>query len=124
MPDVTLIYHKSVQLYYTNLEHANPDEVEEVCQRSQKFIAQFPEKSVLSLINIKGIRFNARVIQIIKETTKKNRPYVSRTALVGLDGLTRILIQTVSQFSQREIKVFDSHYEAQEWLIERAEVVA
>lgn len=80
---------------------------------------EFDEGSAHVLANCTGMRFNSDVIQIVKNTTKTNRPYVRTTAVVGLEGFTKILVKVVISFSGRDMKLYDTAEEAKDWLAER-----
>lgn len=120
MPSVRIIQEQDTKIVYNDMAFAKPEEAIACCQDSQRIIGSFPEGSALVLVDVSGMRFNRDVIQVVKETTRKNKPYVKTTAVFGLEGFTKILINSVISFSGRDMKLFKNKEEALNWLLERA----
>lgn len=108
--------HGEVRYLYNDMSACTPEEAKACLQRSHEEMKQEPEKSVLVLANVKNIRFNKDIVQTFKDVTKKNAPYVKTTAVYGLEGFTKLLVNTVAKFSKREMKAFDDLEQAREWL--------
>ena len=108
---------KSLRYLYNNMADCLPNQAEECLYKSHELMSHEPENSVYVLANVKGIRFNKDIIQVFKDVTKKNAPYVKTTAVYGLDGFAKLLINTVVKFSRREMRVFDDLDQAKEWLL-------
>ncbi|MFA0962529.1 hypothetical protein AB9P05_12060 [Roseivirga sp. BDSF3-8] len=119
MPSVDVINHNGAKLVINDMSYASPEEVISCCERSIEIMKQFGEGSAHVLANCTGMRFNSDVIQIVKNTTKTNRPYVRTTAVVGLEGFTKILVKVVISFSGRDMKICETEAEAKNWLAER-----
>lgn len=102
------------------MSEAKPAEVTELCMLSREFLKEYAPHSAYVLANVKNIRFNSQVIQIIKETTKINSPFVKATAVYGLEGFTTILLKVVASFSKREMIAVKSLEEGKEWLYQQS----
>ncbi|MCC5919940.1 MAG: STAS/SEC14 domain-containing protein [Cyclobacteriaceae bacterium] len=120
MAKLSTLRHQGTDLYYTDLSDSHPEEVIELCKKSQQKMKAYEFGSVLSLINVSNIRFDKDVIQVIKETTKANKPYIKASAVVGLSGFTKVLIKVVMSFSGRDLRVFDDLESAKNWLSSKA----
>jgi hypothetical protein len=116
MASVGFIYYDNLPILYTNLAGARSEEIISICQKSRQLMQTLPENSVFSLINIQGIHLNNESLLVIKETMRANRAFVKVSALFGLEGLTKTLIQIVTVFSGREVKVFADLEKAKQWL--------
>ena len=103
------------------MSEAKPSDVIELCMQSREAMKKCAPHSAYVLVNVKNIRFNSQVIQVIKETTKINSPFVKTTAVYGLEGFTFTLSQMVAKFSGREIKPVASLEEGKEWLLKQAQ---
>ena len=79
-----------------------------------------PPGSLLVMTVVRDARYNAAVLQGMKELAAHNAPYVKASAVVGMSGLHRIAYQAVILFSKRNIKVFDQESEALDWLVTQA----
>ncbi|MGB3181948.1 MAG: hypothetical protein WBB45_11195 [Cyclobacteriaceae bacterium] len=119
MPSVDIIHHNGAKIVHNDMSYASPEEVIHCCEKSIETMKQFDHGSAHVLADCSGMRFNSDVIQIVKNTTKTNRPYVRTTAVVGLEGFTKILVKVVISFSGRDMKICDSVGQAKDWLAER-----
>ncbi len=116
MPSCTTIKYKTIDIVYTDISGASPEEAIQVFDQNQQIIAGFPENSVYSLVNAKDARFNSRLIQKIKETVKKNNSKNKATAVCGLSHLTRLMVNSIVSFTGRQMKLTETVDEAKEWL--------
>jgi len=55
----------------------------------------------------KGAGYDLEVIEKLKESAGGNKPYVRASAVVGLDGLQKVVYNAVTLFSKRTLPVFD-----------------
>lgn len=120
MGSVSTIMYKGISILYNDMSEARPSDVIELCMQSREAMKKCAPHSVYVLVNVKNIRFNSQVIQVIKETTKINSPFVKTTAVYGLEGFTLTLVQMVAKFSGRELRPVATLEEGKEWLVEQA----
>jgi len=95
----------------------DPDETIRSIEHSKSVVARHPPKSLLILTNVRDARYNAAVLQALKELAKHDEPYVKASAVVGMSGLHRIAYQAVILFTKRNIQVFDDEAAAMDWLV-------
>lgn len=119
MASVNVITHNGARIVYNDMSNGSPEEVISCCSKSVEIMKDFEPCTAHVLANCTGMRFNSDVIQIVKNTTKTNKPYVRTTAVVGLEGFTKILVKVVISFSGRDMKICDTVEQAKEWLAER-----
>lgn len=94
----------------------DPQEALREVKRSMELVARQPPGSLRVMTYVRDARYNAAVLQAMKELAAHNAPYVKASAVVGMSGLHRIAYQAVILFSKRNIKVFDDQAEALDWL--------
>jgi hypothetical protein len=94
----------------------DPQEAIREVRHSMEVVARQPPASLLVLTQVRDARYNAAVLQQMKELAAHNAPYVRASAIVGMSGLHRIAYQAVILFSKRNIRVFDAESEALDWL--------
>lgn len=94
----------------------DPNEAVASVRKSIEFIAGQPRNSLLVMTVVRDARYNAQVLQAMKELAAHNTPYVKASAVVGMSGLHRIAYQAVLVFSKRNIKTFDAEADALDWL--------
>jgi len=85
-------------------------------EKSRRIVARQPENSLRTLTYVKDARYNAEVIQAMKELAAHNKPYVKAAAVVGMSGMHRAVYSTLLLFTRRNIRAFDGLDEAKDWL--------
>jgi hypothetical protein len=117
MERTRFIDHKGKQILL--LDYAgirDPEEAVRQIQVSKRFVAGQPKGSLRVMTLVREARYNAAVLQGMKELAAHNAPYVKASAVVGMSGLHRIAYQAVILFSKRNIKTFDNEADALDWL--------
>ena len=117
MERAKFIEHKGVQIFFIDFSNCPIEEAHEVIKASLPQIRGNPEKSVLTMTYTDGGKFDSEIISSLKEFTNGNEPYVKAAAVVGIKGLQKIVLDSVSYFSDREFATFDNMDEAKEYLI-------
>ena len=72
--------------------------------------------NLLILTDIKGCTADREVMKLMKQTVKINGPSIKKSAVIGVDGLQRVLLNAINRFSAVDTKVFSSKPDAIEWL--------
>ncbi len=114
------IPYKQKKITYLDLSGANQDQILPLLKDAQEMIAKLPAKSALVLTNVKDTTYNSTISNAIKEFTNKNTPYVKASAVIGAEGLRKVLLQTVCMLTKREIHAFDTQETAMDWLINQS----
>ena len=100
----------------------NPEELKKITSQIELDIEKEPPKSTLCICNVKDAttRLRPEIIQILKDFTKHNEPYMKMTAVIGVEGLKQIIFNSFLAFSRRKNLVLkNSEEEALEWLIKQ-----
>jgi hypothetical protein len=95
------------------------DEVFEVIEMAEKIIRVQQHKSVLTLSDVTGTHYNRDVIQALKEFAHGNKPFVKAGAVIGIDGLKKIVYDAVMKFTGRNLPSFHDVQKAKDWLVEQ-----
>ena len=84
------------------------------------FLQQFlTPNSLVTLTNVTGLRFSMELINIIKDFSTHNQPFVKAAAIVGISGIQKIAYDSVIKITKRNIPLFPSVEEAMDWLFEQ-----
>jgi hypothetical protein len=73
--------------------------------------------SLLTLTDATGAKFNHDVLKKIKEAAALERPVIKRAAVVGIDTVSKAVIDAVRAFSGRRWANFNTREEALDWLV-------
>jgi hypothetical protein len=84
---------------------------------AQAIIASQPPKSVLAVFDATGSHFDSNILNVMKEFTRANTPYIKAAAVVGITGLLQVALSAVAKFTGREFVTFKTRDEAMDWLI-------
>ncbi len=82
-----------------------------------KEITSQPLGSVLCLAETQGLFGTPDMLEILKAASKVSKPYVKKTAVLGVEGAKKILAKTVTLFTGQSTQYFDTREQALEWLI-------
>ncbi len=109
--------HKGKRIFSMDLGTDNVEALKETTSQIEKIFAKEPPKSILSLCNVEGIAIKPESVQILKDFTKHNEPYVKMTAILGVDGLRLIIFNSLLAFTRRKNLVLrTSKDQALDWL--------
>lgn len=106
------------EIFTLNFDYDAIEEAVPLIEECAKQVRKRPENSVLTLTVISKGKFNAGLVDYLKELTRGNAPYVRKAAVVGVEGLYKVVITAISIFSKREFKLFDNREEAIRYLQE------
>lgn len=76
-----------------------------------------PERSVLLLVDVSNTVATNKIVDRIKQSAFTVRPYVAKTAVVGVEGYRRIFLRAVSKFSGMELIPLNTLEAGKDWLI-------
>lgn len=108
--------HQGKQILYTNLSGKSIEDAFVIMKKASSMVRNCPPKSVLSMLNVEGMRFNKSFLEELKNMGKQNEPYILGTAVFGLSSITKLISKAVIQFTGRQAGLFDTKEECLDWL--------
>ena len=115
---VHLSDHEGRRILVTDLSDLTPDHSPAVLDEARRLVAALPkERTLLSLLVVRRMRFDPETIDAMKKVGRENEPWVIATAVVGLSAVGRVVAKVVSTFSGRRYAAFESEEQAKEWLV-------
>lgn len=105
---------KIIYMDFTGL--SSVDVIVDIIKKSKEYIRVQPEGTVLTLTNLDGMHFNSEIKNAFTEFINDNKPFVLAGAVIGLNGLLRIIYNGVNRLTGRDIKSFNTKEEAIAWL--------
>jgi hypothetical protein len=91
--------------------------VEEIARRVPDLVMKEPRSSVLVLTDFSSAVVDNHAVMTIKETAVFDKPYIKKSALVGVESLQREFVKQMQEFSRREFAIFESRDAALAWLV-------
>lgn len=80
-------------------------------------IEQSPADSALVLVDIRHTVTSMDVVSLFKTSTARTKGHVSKTAIVGVTGVQKVLALAVVRFSSEPLNLFATVEEARDWLV-------
>ncbi|MFX1568530.1 MAG: hypothetical protein ACFFCV_09195 [Promethearchaeota archaeon] len=99
---------------YTNVF---PDQFASLIERMTELTFESGKKDILLIVNVTGAYANKEAVNAFAESGKKSRPLLKKTAVVGITGVKKILLNVINKFSGVSAKAVSSMEEAKKWLI-------
>ncbi len=114
------VEHKGVRiLFYDFSGLEDTEEGLRVIAASKGRTGEQALQSVRTLVDVKGSRFDARILRALQDLARANKPYVLASAVVGVSGLQRVILAAVSRVTRRKFATFDAVDAAKDWLAEQ-----
>ncbi len=118
MERVRFLEHKGRKVLLLDFNNCTEEDVIDMMQEAQKIVTSQPPLSMLTLSDYSGGHFSRAAVQDMKETAARDRPYVKREAVVGIEGMPKALYKGLRDFSTRRFPGFKNREEALAWLVE------
>ena len=88
---------------YINLSSMKDnDEFLAVTRDIKAAIAKYPENSIYTITNVKGIKFDSETKKYLPDFLAHNKPYVIHGIIFGMDGVIRIMAKLLLKLTWRE----------------------
>jgi hypothetical protein len=101
------------------LEVKDRGEIKTHVDNTKKIVEKYPLKSVLLILNVAQTGFNTEIAAIIADYATHNTPYVKASAIVGISGAQKMILNMIKAVTGRDYFLANTMQEAQEWLIEQ-----
>jgi methyl-accepting chemotaxis protein len=116
---IRFIRHLNEKILYVDFSNGTVEDMHKVIAQSAHVIQNQPARSLLLLTNVEHQAFNPASAMEMQRYAQGNEPFVFAAAVVGLDGLKKILYETIRKASGQDMMAFSKIEEAKKWLVER-----
>jgi hypothetical protein len=99
---------------YTGLEFA---ELAEMMDQSRARITRSNKNGILLMEVARDVRAGKDESAAVRQYISDIKPYVGKYAVVGIDGLTRVLTASMKILKLIDFETFDTEEEAKEYLV-------
>jgi hypothetical protein len=115
---IRFIRHRGKQILLLDFSHANAHEMQLLLEHVRITVAKHAHESLVTLADFTDSTVDHPVSTKIKEVLTLDRPFVKKTAWVGVESIPKSFMENFESFSQREIVTFKTREEAMDWLVE------
>lgn len=109
--------YKGKQILVVDYSHLSAREVSELIDNAKSMIVSSKQKNILLLEYVTGIGISTNMVESLKTYTNEIRPYVDRYAVVGVQGMSKIVASTLRLLKIIPFELFSHENEAKEYLI-------
>ena len=113
---ISFISHHGKSVMAIDFSHLEPKELLLLLELVQHTVARHDRGSLLTLADLTGAHINREVATRMKEVLVRDRPFVRRSAWIGVESLPRVYYENIKSFTQRDIQPFKTREEAMDWL--------
>lgn len=108
--------HGGHRIVISDCRNCTPAELVDVIEEVMEIVTAQPNKSISTLTDFSGARFDRESIQRLKEAAAFDRPHIIRGAFIGVDTLPDVYHKAIENFSARRFATFKTKEEALEYL--------
>lgn len=116
MKDFSKLVHKGKTIFVMDIANTKPTESMQIIKAAEKESLVTPPKSVLFLTDVTNAHYDKESAEMLKDFAKKNTTHIKASAVVGAEGMRKVLLMGVSKFTGRNFKLFNTRNEALDWL--------
>jgi len=107
-------------IYYDFSNFKALEEYESLIEKAKLGITKYSKHSLLTITNITNVKFDTRVKNVASEWMIFNKPFVKFGAVTGVDGIKKIMLDTIFLASGRSnMKCFRTKDQAIDWLLKQ-----
>ncbi len=116
MDRIHFITHRDQRVLLVDVSGCTPEETAALADELPNVVRREPPGSVLLLGDFSGARFSKDSVEHIKVAAVFDRRHLKRSAWVLTENLPKALLDSILNFSQRDIPIFATREEALDYL--------
>ena len=110
--------YKGKKILYNDYRNLQGSEIPDILDAILSLTLKSGEKGYLNLVDVRDSYANKETIDAFNKGAKAVKDITDKTAVLGITGVKKILLNVVNKFSNMGAKAFDTIEEAKEWLVE------
>lgn len=112
------IMHKGKRILYIKYSGLSASEQLDQIRNATQILVDTQADDNLTLTDVIGAHVNQDFINLAKEQGKISREYTKKAAIIGIEGVRKILLRAVNTVSGNIREPFLTMEEAKEWLVQ------
>jgi len=112
----SIITYKGKEISYLDYRGMKLEEIIKTIDETAKR-SLLENKPRLQLSNLTGVFAVPEFMEKVKEAGKRTKHLTLKSAVIGITGAKKLLLNTYNAFTGNNIKVFDDEDSAKEWLV-------
>ena len=115
---VEWIEYKNKEILYCDFKGLNDDDLVKLIKHIDELVVNLGKKDLLKINDVRGQYTTATVLPEIKRSSQLQKPFIKKSAYVGITGVKKVLLKAINRLSSIGAKPFTNIDEAKDWLIE------
>ena len=111
------IKHNGHAIFLIDFSHCKEKEILLLLEQARAIIARHAKGTMLTLGDFTDAEVDRKVATRLKEVLTLDRPYVKRSAFIGVESVPHVFYENAKSFSHRDIPAFKTREEAMDWLV-------
>ena len=109
--------YKGKRILFARYDHLALDEYRAEIEAVEEVVLQQPKNSVLLVVDTTGIIISPEALKLAKNTALHCRPYIRKTAILGMTGARKAILEIVVKFSGNPVAAFETVERAKDYLV-------
>jgi hypothetical protein len=114
---VAFITYQGHEILLIDFSGCETKEILLLLEEVKRTVEGHERNSVLTLGDFTGAHIDRAVATRLKEVMVFDRPFVKRSALVGVESLPKVYYENIKSFTQRTFPTFKTRQEAMDYLV-------
>ncbi len=117
---ISFVTHQGKAIMLIDFSHCEPKELLLLLDEIELTVARHARGSLLTLTDLTGAHVNREVATRMKEVLVRDRPFVKRSAWVGVGSVPKVFYDNIKSFAQRDFPPFATREAAMDWLVKES----
>jgi hypothetical protein len=114
---IRFIDHQGKRIVAVDVSHCPAATVADVVRKVPDVVSTQPLRSVLIFVDFTGAAFDVETLRAMKETAVFDKPYVKKSAWIGVEDIPHDFRQDMNSYALRDFPSFKTRDEALAWLV-------
>jgi hypothetical protein len=110
--------YQDKKIFYARYDNLNLEDLQKEMNAAVEEVRRQQPDSVLLMINTAGTIITPAALNLFKDIAVATKKYVRKTAVLGISGARRTMLDIVVKFSGMNVVPFDDENQAEAWLVQ------
>jgi len=111
------IQHKGKRILYVKYSDLSTDEALAQIRKATQTLVDSHDRNNLTLSDVRDAHIDQDFVDLSKAQGKISKDYTKKAAIVGVEGVRKILLKAVNMVSGNPREPFSTIEEAKDWLV-------
>ncbi len=112
------IFYENRKIYFSDWTNiSSVAQALAIMEETTNYIKQLNELNLLEIVDVTNSYATVETLMAIKKIAKEVKKFSKKKAMLGITGAKKVLLNSVNNIANTQIRAFDSKEEALEWLV-------